>query len=132
MQVGISHSDIFHRQPYLRSMPDVGRYAQGELPLGLHPPIAGAHGAEEVLPESRSPASLAGLNHGNGNRKQASPSGLPWGEDRLEVEILAPDSPFFDIKEAGEKSLEELIGTGEEPLHVIEGRSPMLNDLGNP
>jgi len=111
---------------------DEGRYAQGELPLGLHPAMAGAHGAEEVLPESRSPAPRTGFDHGNGNRKQAPLSGLTWGEDRLEVEVLVSNSPFFDIKEAGEKPLEELISTGEEPLHVMEGRSLALNDLGNP
>jgi hypothetical protein len=88
-----------------------GRYAQGELPLGLHPAISGAHGTEEVFPESCSTAPRAGFDYGNRNRKQASLSCLPWGEDRLEVEILVPDPPFVDFKEAGEKPLEELIGT---------------------
>ena len=79
-----------------------------------------ADGAVETLPQSLSSTLRTRLNYRNGNRKEHSSCGFPWGKNCLKIEILGPYSSPHDVKETGQEPFEELIGTGEKPVNLIE------------
>src|SRR4030042_912487 len=99
---------------------DIWRSAQGKSSLRLNPSMPEADGAEEALPQSRSSTPRTRLNYRNGNRKEHSFCGFPWGKNCLKIEILGPYSSPLNVKEAGQEPFEELIGTGEKSVNLIK------------
>src|SRR4030042_4458099 len=110
---------------------DIWRSTQGKFSLRGNPSIPEADGAEEILPQSRSPTSRTRLNYRNGNRREHSFCSFPWGKNCLKIEILAPYSSPLNVEEAGQEPFEELIGRGKEPVNLLKQRSPAFYDLGN-